>query len=316
MADDLCMRYLVIANPTAGRGRARRITDAVCRELRSAAASVEVLHTTRRGAAQTLAEGRLAVAPSNNGERLCVVACGGDGTIQEVVNALMNRPEAKGVLGLAPSGRCNDFASSFGIRPDPAQIARVLTGGHLRRVDIGRVNDRYYCTIAATGFDAAVSRFVNDMKLPLRGTLAYVYGVLRVLRNYTPADLRLSFYDSTGEAAAPRNGPTLMVSSANTLSYGGKMRVAPNASAFDGKLDICIVSPMRRLRVLRLLRSVMQGRHTELREVSFVRTPRLRIESDAPHEIWADGEPIAKTPATIEIVPSAVEVLLPIESDG
>lgn len=316
MADDLRKRYVVIANPTAGRGRARRITDEVCRELQAGGANVESLHTVRAGEAQSLAEDRLEKAASNKDERLCVVACGGDGTIQEVVNALMDRPRANGVLGLAPSGRCNDFASAFGVRADPAQIAGVLTGGHLRRVDVGRVNDRYFCTIAATGFDAAVSRFVNEMKIPLRGTPAYIYGVLRVLGRYVPADLRLTFDASEGGESTIRHGPAFMVSSANTLSYGGKMRIAPNASAFDGKLDICIVSPLGRLRVLRLLRAAMQGRHIELPEVSFVRTPRVTIESDTPHEIWADGEPIAKTPATIEIVPSAVEVLLPSSDDS
>lgn len=304
MSDAPGLRYVIIANPAAGRGRAARMAAEIRRRLDDAGADCEIVHTSGRGDAESLAGGALKQSNVADAQRVCVVSCGGDGTVQEAANALM-RTGHGGVLGLAPVGRCNDFASAFGIDTDPDEITRILLRGRLQRVDLGRVNDRYFCTIAAFGFDAAVSRYVNDMKIPLTGTVAYVYGVLCVLRRYRAANARLSFDHET------RDGPVFMAASANTRSYGGHMQVAPDARPDDGMLDVCVVSPLSRRRVIRLLRRVMRGRHTELPEVQFVRTRSVRIETDVPHEIWADGELVGQTPATIEAVAACLDVVVP-----
>ncbi|MFQ5422429.1 MAG: diacylglycerol/lipid kinase family protein [Phycisphaerae bacterium] len=299
------MRYVIIANPVAGRGRAERLAEAVHQRLTDTGAESRIEHTSARGEAETIAAAALAQPRQPGGDRLCVVACGGDGTIQQVANALMQAPESRGVLGLAPGGRCNDFASSFGVETDPVAIADVLLAGHLQAVDLGRVDDRYFCTVAAMGFDAAVSRFVNEMRLPLSGTAAYVYGVLRVLLRYRTVEATLSFGKSE------RTGPLFLAASANTPSYGGRMRIAPDANPHDGHLNVCVVAPLSRLRVLRLLRRVMRGAHQDLPEVRFVRTPSMRIHTAQPQEIWADGEVIGRTPAVIQTIPAALNLLVP-----
>jgi len=298
-------RFLIIANPTAGRRDSASYARKIARLLQAGAAECAVAFTTRRGDAESIARKALRESRGESGARLCVVACGGDGTIQEVVNAVMLEPGGAGILGLAPAGRCNDFASALGIRCDAEQVAGILLAGKTRPVDVGKVNDRYFCTVAALGFDAAVSRYVNHMRMPLRGTIAYVYGALRVLLVYRPVAVRIVCDDVT------LHGPRFLVASANTSSYGGQMRIAPDANPFDGMLDLCVVSVLSRLRVLRLMRRVIRGEHGGLPEVSLVRSRSARIESPERREIWADGELVGETPAVIEVVPEAVRVAVP-----
>ncbi|MCH7873126.1 MAG: diacylglycerol kinase family lipid kinase [Planctomycetes bacterium] len=296
-------RFLLVANPMAGKGRGKRLAEHVDQRLSAAGVASEIKWTTASDDAERIARDALDNAGAN--ERICLVPCGGDGTVQEVVNAILSLRESGAVLGLAPGGRCNDFASTFGITPDAEQIADTLLAGRTRRVDVGRINDRYYCTIAATGFDAAVSRYVNDTKLPLVGTMAYIIGTLRVLLTFKPVAVRLKFDDTLIEEEL------FLVATANTPSYGGKMRIAPMADVADGLLDVCIVSKMSRLSGLNLLRAVLQGRHTELPGVRFVRTAAIEIETADRREVWADGEFITDTPVRIEAVPQALEVVTP-----
>ncbi len=296
-------RFLLIANPTAGKGRGRRLAEQVNQRLLAAGVTSDIKWTTASDDAEPIARDALDDAGSD--ERMCLVPCGGDGTVQEVVNAMLSRRESVAVLGLAPGGRCNDFASTFGITPDAGHITDTLLAGRTRRVDVGRINDRYYCTIAAMGFDAAVSRYVDDTKLPLAGTMAYIVGTLRVLLTFEPVAVRLKYDDTLIEEEL------FLVATANTPSYGGKMRIAPAADVADGLLEVCIVSKMSRLSGLILLRAVLRGRHTELPGVRFVRTAAIEIETADRREVWADGEFVTDTPVRIEAVPQGLEVVTP-----
>ncbi|MCH8853503.1 MAG: diacylglycerol kinase family lipid kinase [Planctomycetes bacterium] len=301
-------RFLLIANPTAGRGRNGRLAEQVNQRLSAAGLASSIEWTTAAGDAERIAGDALASSPVESDGRLCIVACGGDGTTQEVVNALMKHPQSSALLGQAPAGRCNDFATAFGITSDADRIAEVLITGPTRRVDIGRINQRYFCTVAAMGFDAAVSRYVNDHRLPFAGTSAYVIGVLRVLLTYKPIKIRLSWGDSIVAEEV------FLVASANTPPYGGKMRIAPQADIADGMLEICLISKMSRLRGLNLLRAVLQGRHSRLPGVRFLRTDAIEIETTDRREVWADGEYVTDTPVRIEAVPDALEIIEPTAS--
>ena len=296
-------RFLLIANPTAGKGRGRRLAERVNQRLLSAGVASDIEWTTASDDAERIARDALDNAGSE--ERICLVPCGGDGTVQEVVNAMLSSGRSRVVLGLAPGGRCNDFASTFGIKSDAEHVADTLLAGRTRRVDVGRINDRYYCTIAAMGFDAAVSRYVNDTRLPISGTTAYVVGTLRVLLTFKPVAVRLKYDETVIEEEL------FLVATANTPSYGGKMRIAPAADVADGLLEVCIISKMSRLRGLNLLRAVLRGRHTELPGVRFVRTAAIEIETVDRQEVWADGEFVTETPVRIEAVPQGLELVTP-----
>ncbi len=306
--------FFIIYNPVAGRGCGQRTALELKRILDGRGLAATACATSARGDARQIAE--QAIADKRESDPICVVACGGDGTMQEVANAVARAEDNQAIMGIAPAGRCNDFARALRIGKKPEQIAEVLAGGNPTRVDLGRVGDRYFCTIAAIGFDAAVSRFVNDMRMPLRGPAAYVYGTLRVLFHYTTPELRLrgDFDDY--------DGPVFMAATANTPWYGGSMKIAPAASPFDGKLDICLVGKTTRMRVLGMLRGVGSGKHVQLPEVQQLRTRRLvagPIDPKARVEVWADGEPIGLLPLTVECVPGAINIMLapqPADSAG
>jgi len=303
---------LIVANPVSGRGRGRRTADGVAADLSSRGIDIEVRFTTERGEAGRIASEwcrRNADRSPDLSRSSCVVACGGDGTIQEVAHALAGlRSELEDdrpILGLAPAGRCNDFARALGIRSDPRVIADTLATGIPVPIDLGRVNGQHFCTVATVGIDAEITQYVDEMRMPLTGTPAYLYGALRVLMRYQPRGLRIA-----GDFGVIER-PVFLASSANTSSYGGAVPIAPGADPTDGELDLCVIEFMSKLRALRIIPTVLRGRHTHRPGVSFVRTKRLTIEAPRPLAIWADGERVADTPATIDVVPGAVRVMRP-----
>ncbi len=281
------------------------MAEGVAARLKEAGRTVDIRFTTAHGDAESIAGQACNDAPPPH----CVVACGGDGTIQQAAHALASLKQSMKkecpAFGLAPTGRCNDFARALGIRSDADAIAAVLLNGSPRPIDLGLVNGRYFCTVATVGIDAEVTSFVDTMKMPLRGTPAYVYGALRVLARYRPHHLRIE-----GDFGVI-DRPLFLASSANTPFYGGNIRIAPDARPTDGLLDLCVIDPVSRLRAVRLIPQLLAGRHGSLPIVQFHRARRLTIDSRTPCEIWADGERIAATPVTIEVVPGAVRIPTP-----
>lgn len=297
---------LIVVNPISGRRRALRMAERLAELLEAAGRCVEVWQTTGKLSGQEIAT---AACNSHRERPACVVACGGDGTIQEVANALAAERDTLGskcpVLGVAAAGRCNDFATVLGLPRDADQIAKILLSGEPAPIDLGRVNGRYFCTVATLGVDAQVTSFVDRMRMPLRGTPAYVYGALRVLSRYRPSEVRIEGDFGTIER------PVFLASSANTAMYGGAIPIVPQASPFDGMLDLCVIDSVSRLRAFTMIPIVMAGRHVNRQGVTFLRTRAARFITSGPAELWADGEKVAVTPAMVEIVPGAVRVMLP-----
>lgn len=297
---------LIVANPMAGRGRGRRMAGRVADALRSRGREVIVHETIGAGDAEQTTRAACEDGRMRPG---CVVACGGDGTMQEVANALAPLRSVQGddcpSMGLAPAGRCNDLARALGVISDPAQIADVVAGGNMRPIDLGRINGRYFCTVATVGIDAEVSSFVDTSWVPLRGTAAYLLGAMWVLSRYRAPGVRLE-----GDFGIIEQ-PVFVASSANTSSYGGAIEIAPGAVPTDGELDLCVIDAVSRMRALALVASVLRGRHLTEREVQFIRTKRIRIEAERELVLWADGERVATTPAIIEVMPAAVQIALP-----
>lgn len=302
--------FVIVVNATAGRGRALRKAERVLRGLGELGNSVTMERTSAAGDAAKLVR---QIANQKEGQTKCVVACGGDGTLQEVAGAIAEATANTTVrigqpgltMGLAPAGRCNDFARALGVPVEVEGIVRILSTGQPRPIDLGRMNERYFCTVATAGIDAEVSGFVDRMRMPLSGRLAYLYGALRVLMRYQPRTMKLS-----GDFGVIER-PLFLASSANTRSYGGAIPIAPDAVPDDGLLDLCIIDSVSRWRMLSLVPRVLRGRHRTQPEVRFIRTRTLKLESDLPLELWADGEQMGCTPVTIEIVPAALQILLP-----
>ena len=286
----------ILANPIAGRGRARRFAERAALQLQQGGIPVELHYTHQKGHGYQLA----AQAVSEGVETVAV--CGGDGTLSEVVPALLNTSTT---LGLLPFGTANDFARGLGLPRTLSKAVQTLVEGRAAPIDLGRCGDRYFSTVAAYGFDAEVSEAMEAGQASLGGTAGYVLQALRHLRRFTPPQTTLS--GSFGRF----EGPVFLVASANTRSYGGGMQIAPNADPQDGLLDVCIIEPLTYAQALYLLPSVFLGRHIHHPSVHIVRTEALEISGETERLFSADGEHCGTTPLRVTSVPKALHVILP-----
>jgi diacylglycerol kinase (ATP) len=237
-----------------------------------------------------------------------VVAVGGDGTVQQVAAGLR---KAAGTgptlpLGIVSVGSGNDFIKMLNLplqRPAPA-VERLLLATP-RRVDIGRIGNRYFTNGAGVGFDAQVAIQASRIRR-LRGMALYGWAVLRVVRNLRAPHIRLTL---DGTTVADR--PLTLVTVGNGACHGGGFWICPGARPDDGLFDICIASELSRARLLRVLPDVMRGTHVGLPEVEILQARRVEIYSPDPLPVHADGEIFSEGTheLELEILPGRLTVL-------
>jgi YegS/Rv2252/BmrU family lipid kinase len=243
-----------------------------------------------------------------------VVAVGGDGTVHEVINGLMQLPEEKRpILGVVPVGSGNDFAHAIGM-PQKADRALIeVLHGEPSLVDIGLMTDEhgrkeYFNNTAGLGFDAVVT--IRSHKLPLlRGFTMYLVAVLQaIILNHNPMKVRIKTESEEWDEH------TLMVALCNGYREGGGFLMAPHAKIDDGHFDFVLLKNCGRLRMLRLLPEVMRGKHLKFKHVKHGPVTRFNMVSDRPLYIHLDGEVFTNLKSnlhevTFEILPSALKVV-------
>ena len=284
----------LIVNPRAGGGRTAKALPAV----EAALGRMGVEHRVERTASIDHAI-QLATAAAANGE--VAASFGGDGLAGAVAHGLRG---TGGVLAVLPGGRGNDFARKLGIPGDPEEACGVIARGSERTVDVAEVDGRTYLGIASYGFDSAVQDIANASKV--RGQLVYLYATLRALRAWKAVRL-----DFTPSGEAPRSVSGYAVAACNSGVFGGGMALAPDASLEDGLLDVVVTGDAPKLRFLRSLPKVFKGTHLEDPSTELLRTAELAVDAERPFRIYADGDPIGVTPATIRAVRGALKVLVP-----
>jgi diacylglycerol kinase (ATP) len=292
-------RAALVVNPAAGGGRAFRLARRLEAELVACGVTVDRRVTTGPGEATALAGEALAEGMD------AVVACGGDGTVHEVVQALAGTP---GRLAVAPGGRANDLAGALHIPTDPARLARMVVAGYTRRLDVGTAGPRRFTTVATLGFDSAVSARA-ERGIWLRGRVAYIAAVVLTLPRFRPPEVEIR------GAGHVFRGRILLAATANTPMYGGGLMIAPGAQPDDGLFRVCLIHDVTRRTVLRLLPLVNSGRHTRLPAVQMWDTPFLDVRSDLPCVLYADGERLGTTPIRLEVLPLALRVIVPAPPD-
>jgi YegS/Rv2252/BmrU family lipid kinase len=286
----------LLANPSAADGRSLKCVDIVRAELEARGVAYRLATPSGKEAAR--AEARSA---AERGE--IVAAVGGDGTIGLIAGALRGTDAP---LVVIPAGRGNDFARVLQIPTDPREAARVALDGEERTVDVGDVDGVPFICIASLGFDSDANRIANEAPSRL-GNLVYAYGALRALAAWSPARFDLEL-----DGGERRSYTGFSVGACNNKAYGGGMYAAPGAELDDGLLDVVLCEAMPKLRFLtRVLPRVFKGTHVELPEVHVIRTRKVRVDADRPFVVYADGDPIATTPATLEVLPAALSVLCP-----
>ncbi|HEV7590931.1 MAG TPA: diacylglycerol kinase family protein [Longimicrobium sp.] len=285
-------RFYVILNPTAGRGAAARAWPAVRAVLEGGGAQVELAETRRHGHAMDLAE-----AAAHAGWPV-VVAVGGDGTVHEVANGLL-RASGGGVtaaaLGIVAVGSGNDFALLAGVPRDPAEAARRIVSTAERRVDVGRVGDRWFTNGVGVGLDARVAVEANRNRR-LRGIGIYLWALARVLRSFRPPLLRVEI--DGGEVI---ERPLTLATVGNGARHGGGFWIFPAAKIDDGLLDVCICDGLGTLQILRFLPKTLRGTHVGASCVHMRTARRVRISSDTPLPVHADGEILFEDARELEI---------------
>jgi YegS/Rv2252/BmrU family lipid kinase len=302
-------KLLVIINPWAGRGTAGKRRPDLEAALRAAGVEHAVVATHARGGATELAWQGVERGFNR------IVAVGGDGTINEIVNGIKGAEAALGVraqLGIIPLGTGSDFIKSLDDveANDIAGGVRRVIGSNLRPVDLGRVQvaddqPRFFINALGMGLDAQVA--VESLKLTkLKGLAVYLMAILRALVNYKAHPMNVE-YD--GERVHRR---LLFASTANGRCQGGGFWLTPDASIDDGLLDLCLVDKMRLDEILRHIPKVMEGTHTHLKQVTMGRAHTISVSSAAPIPVATDGEviSIAARSVQVETLPGAIDVLV------
>jgi diacylglycerol kinase (ATP) len=298
------VRWTALVNPTAGRGRSRRLQAQLQSELanRGVACCVPEDPTATR---------RLAAAAFERGDG--VVVCGGDGTVAAVAGEAATRG---GAVAVVPTGTGNDFARHLGLDPRrPLDTLAVLEGGRLAACDLGRATTAdgthaWFTTVANTGFDAEANRWANEVRWA-SGTAVYVLATLRTLATYRPVNLRVVVDGVALE------GPTWLAAVANARYYAGGMMIAPGAEVDDGQLDVCVIGRISRGGFLAGFPRVFRGTHPAVRGVETRRGRVVELSADersaggSGPQLWASGERVGPLPARVEVVPGALRVLVP-----
>lgn len=278
-------RVTVILNPTAGRGAGARLSPQIARWLRSYGLDFELATTAAPGHATTLA--RDAVARG----RKSVIAVGGDGTANEVLNGLIqagNGPDGT-ALGLLPIGTGNDFAFGAGLSLDLQAACQIVTRGQSRVLDVGRVQAdgqdiRYFGNGMGIGFDAMAN--IESRKLKrLRGSLLYLVAVIRTLAFYYDAPRTTIHVD--GEDLVQ---PCLLISVMNGQRMGGSFYITPGSRMDDGLLDLCVASKVSRAKMVRFVPRFMRGTHVTDPDITMSQGRRVTIISESPWAAHMDGE--------------------------
>ena len=242
---------------------------------------------------------RLAKNAVREGNKIVAVV-GGDGTIHEAANGMV---DGKSTLGIIPLGTGNDIARYLGIPKDPVEACRVLINGREKIIDSVKIGDKRYIGVGGTGIDAEVTALANrTRKFPA----VYIYCVFRTLFGYKPKEIHIQ------HEGGDYRGLITLVAAGNTSSYGNGMFITPNAQADDGLLDVCLAEGMGKISILRLFPKLFKGSHLGDKKVKSFRTSKMTLDSPSEMEFYADGELIGVLPLTLEIIPKSLRVMTPI----
>lgn len=299
------MRVMVILNPSADVGQGLQKKEIIEAEGQKRG-GLDLVVTEDRGHAVKVAR----MAAEDNYD--LVAAAGGDGTIHEVVNGLVQNGRSKVKLGVIPIGSGNDFAFGLGIPSDIPQALDILFGNNTKTVDLGAVQDnrgvfKLFDNNLGVGFDANVVIRVEEIT-KLHGFTKYLWGVLKTLiLDYKPYSFQMRF-DHENIVH-----DTLFITFGIGPRHGGGFMLTPEAAFDDNLIDTCTVQPMGRLRALLLLNSAVKGTHVKLPVTSMRKSHTIDISCDKPLPIHIDGEVFARPQdgvhhIQVSSIPAAIDV--------
>ncbi|MGC4115456.1 MAG: diacylglycerol kinase family lipid kinase [Myxococcales bacterium] len=306
------MKTFLVVNPKSGNGTTGRHFDEIAREVRAAIGEFGHAFTERPGHAVELAR-----RAAEEGAQ-CVVAVGGDGTTNEVVNGLLDemgslvRPGV--ALGVVPRGTGGDFRKTFGWGASLPEAAWRLRGESVKAIDAGRITftghdgatrSRYFVNIASAGVSGLVDHEVNRASKALGGKVSFAIGSLKALWRYRDVAMKVSF-----DGGPERTAPSTLVAVANGQYFGGGMWIAPKAIPDDGLFDVTSWSGVKLSDFVFNSKAIYDGSHVDLPNTRCERAKTVRIEAEGGAEVLldVDGEQPGRLPATLELLPLALRL--------
>lgn len=287
------MRFKLIINPIAGGRKGRNLTEKILERLRSWGISFDHEFSRYIGHATEIAKRSVKRFDA-------VVAVGGDGTVNEVVNGIVGCDIP---LGILPVGRGNDFFRSISNSRLLDIILKPFTSKpELKMVDVGKINERYFINVAGVGFDALVASISEPIRI--LGPIAYLGSALVGLLKNKGIRVTVNINGNKIDIDA------LMIAIANGKYFGGKMMIAPEASPWDGKFDVCLIENVSRLEILKTLPKVYSGQHIYHPKVRMFKTEYLEIISKEKIPAEMDGEVFYTDRFRIEIIPKSIPLML------
>jgi len=291
-------RARLIYNPTSGREQIRRNIPYILDRLEQAGYETSC-HATKGPGDATVAA-RAAVERRFD----LVVAAGGDGTLNEVVNGLGGMPE-RPKLGIIPMGTTNDFARAIGMTKDIKKACDVLAAGHTIPLDIGKVNDHYFIYISGGGKLTEISYEVPSRLKTMLGQLAYYLKGIEKLPSIRPTHVKIEYDGKLFE------GEIMLFFVANSNSVAGFERLAPEASLSDGMFDLLILKKTNLAEFIRLARLALKGEHIHDDKVVYAKASHISVEADESMQLNLDGEFGGHFPAAFENLHHHIDLVVP-----
>ena len=303
------MKTTFVVNPAAGNGSTGKRWDELSGRIGGLGVEHEALMTHARGDATELAARAILEGADT------VVAVGGDGTINEVVNGFFMGADAPtAALGVLPMGTGGDFCRTVGIPGDFASAVHTIRARNLRTIDAGHIQmsgldggtlTRHFVNIADAGIGGVVVERVNRTSKLLGGRVSFQYAAMMTLLGYRPPRVVVESAQGKFEGAAQN------VVVANGQYFGGSMHVAPGAIPDDGLFDVVIFGDIARFEALRSINDIYSGKHMQNPKVTSWRTAELRVSSDERVLVDVDGEMCGTLPATFRVVADAIDLVVP-----
>jgi diacylglycerol kinase (ATP) len=262
--------------------------------------------------------------PVSSTDADAILIFGGDGTVHRHLPELARLQIPVLVV---PCGSGNDFARALNLRKikDSREAWRSFTSGaaNVRRIDLGLITSpdtsaeagealasHFFCCVAGVGLDVEVAKRANRLPRWLRARGGYVISLAPVLFRFAPLRINILAQQLSGEWSERSSGPTLVAAFANTPTYGGGIRIAPQARVDDGQLETCVITEVDDFKRFCLFPTVYFGRHLRVPEVNYFRSECVRLESETPLEVYADGEYVCHTPIEVAVQRDALPVIV------
>ncbi|MFH1704171.1 MAG: diacylglycerol kinase family protein [Nitrospirota bacterium] len=288
---------VLIFNPIATKASGRKIARA-SHFLRSKGYKAEIFFTEQKGHAESLAREAVKKSPS------LIIAAGGDGTFNEIVNGIAGSEIPMAIL---PLGTTNVLAKELGLPETVDGAMEVAVRGTPKTVSIGKISitqhsllvTRYFLLMAGIGFDGEAVFRINETLKKISGKGAYIFSGFKTLSVFNPDKLILDMDGKT------YTGYSVIIS--KVAKYGGNFKITPDARLTDPFFYVCLFKGKRRLDILRYVTGIVAGKHLGFRDVEYVRAKNIDVEGDA--HIQIDGDYFGRSPARIEVVPDTVRLV-------